>query len=536
MRSATRCIRSRARGEFQLPLYRGKPYPPVTFDQPGVVTLGCNIHDNMLAYIVVTAAPCFGRTDASGEWTVPNLPRGKYSAAGLASAAQRAAGSRTRRRRRRRARRRRDSPRARPASRTARPDVRTHGTTDSQHALSGCARAWSARRRRPADWELALDLRAVSSDGRESFLDNGQGKLRFDEDHQGIQLGRLRAAWNQPLGEVFSAHVEASTWDDDDKNPIDLTEAYLEYRPYPRAGLRTRLRLGAFYPPMSLESRAVGWETPYTITPSAISSWIGEEIRTVGLEGQVDWLGTRLGHSLRPATHRRRVRLERSGRHDARRPRLRAARPPDHVVRPRRRAADRSRIRRRKNCSTRSTTGRGTTSARRRATSIARCSTSCTTTIAPIPPSKCLRVRDFAWLTKFDAAALRIETGNGWTAILQALDGDTYIAPGGFWLDWEFDSQSALLAKRVGAHMLAVRYDAFERGVHAATPPHPAAKTATPGRWRIPSIAASTGASRSNGCASRATCRRAWSCSANRHSPRESKLEFSARYLLSGSF
>ena len=104
-----------------------------------------------------------------------------------------------------------------------------------------------------ADWELSLDMRAVSSDGRTSFLDNGQGKLRFDEDHQGIQLGRLRAALDQPLGEVFSAHVEASTWDNDDKNPIDLTEAYVEYRPYPRAGLLSRVRLGAFYPPMSLE-------------------------------------------------------------------------------------------------------------------------------------------------------------------------------------------------------------------------------------------------------------------------------------------
>ena len=39
---------------FQLPLYRGKPYPPVVFDQPGLVTLGCNIHDEMLAYVVVT--------------------------------------------------------------------------------------------------------------------------------------------------------------------------------------------------------------------------------------------------------------------------------------------------------------------------------------------------------------------------------------------------------------------------------------------------------------------------------------------------
>src|SRR5688572_1452713 len=56
---------------FQLPLYRGKPYPPVSFDQPGVITLGCNIHDNMLAYIVVTRANYFGRTDANGKWSVP---------------------------------------------------------------------------------------------------------------------------------------------------------------------------------------------------------------------------------------------------------------------------------------------------------------------------------------------------------------------------------------------------------------------------------------------------------------------------------
>jgi plastocyanin len=63
---------------FQLPLYRGKPYPPVVFDQPGVVTLGCNIHDNMLAYIVVTRAPHFGRTSENGRWISPSLPAGRY--------------------------------------------------------------------------------------------------------------------------------------------------------------------------------------------------------------------------------------------------------------------------------------------------------------------------------------------------------------------------------------------------------------------------------------------------------------------------
>jgi plastocyanin len=62
---------------FQLPLNRGKPYPPVRFDQPGVVTLGCNIHDWMLAYLLVTDAPYFGRTDTSGGWSA-ELPRGRY--------------------------------------------------------------------------------------------------------------------------------------------------------------------------------------------------------------------------------------------------------------------------------------------------------------------------------------------------------------------------------------------------------------------------------------------------------------------------
>jgi plastocyanin len=62
---------------FQLPLYRGKPYPPVHFDQAGLVTLGCNIHDTMLAYVVVTDAPFFGRTDTSGSWSV-EVPRGTY--------------------------------------------------------------------------------------------------------------------------------------------------------------------------------------------------------------------------------------------------------------------------------------------------------------------------------------------------------------------------------------------------------------------------------------------------------------------------
>lgn len=63
---------------FQLALYRGHAHPPLLFDKPGLVVLGCNIHDNMLAYILVTPAPYFGKTDASGRLELEGIPAGEY--------------------------------------------------------------------------------------------------------------------------------------------------------------------------------------------------------------------------------------------------------------------------------------------------------------------------------------------------------------------------------------------------------------------------------------------------------------------------
>jgi plastocyanin len=64
---------------FELPLYSGKPRNPETFDRAGVVTVGCNIHDNMRAYVFVVDAQYFGRTDASGIWRSADIQPGTYS-------------------------------------------------------------------------------------------------------------------------------------------------------------------------------------------------------------------------------------------------------------------------------------------------------------------------------------------------------------------------------------------------------------------------------------------------------------------------
>jgi len=63
---------------FQLPLYAGTPAKPLVFDKPGIVVLGCNIHDRMIAYIVVVDSPWFGKSDSGGALELKDLREGEY--------------------------------------------------------------------------------------------------------------------------------------------------------------------------------------------------------------------------------------------------------------------------------------------------------------------------------------------------------------------------------------------------------------------------------------------------------------------------
>lgn len=65
--------------KFELPLYAGTNAPPVVFDKPGVVVLGCNIHDWMVGYIYVSETPFFAKTEAAGTATIEDMPPGEYT-------------------------------------------------------------------------------------------------------------------------------------------------------------------------------------------------------------------------------------------------------------------------------------------------------------------------------------------------------------------------------------------------------------------------------------------------------------------------
>ena len=62
---------------FEIKLYSGVPPEPVLFDKPGIVALGCNIHDWMLGYIYVSDADYLGVSDNQGRWSL-DVPSGRY--------------------------------------------------------------------------------------------------------------------------------------------------------------------------------------------------------------------------------------------------------------------------------------------------------------------------------------------------------------------------------------------------------------------------------------------------------------------------
>ena len=330
--------------------------------------------------------------------------------------------------------------------------------------LTGASQAVGA-----TDFQFSLDARLVDSDGRKSFLEGGLGTLRFGSDQSGLQLGRLRLALDQPIGQILTVHLDASSWGDHEKNPIDLTEAFLELRPYPHSGFRARLKGGAFYAPISLENRLAGWESPYTLSYSALDSWIAEELRTIGLEGSLEWLGTRLGHDfdvaltgavfgwndpagVALANHGFALQDRQTGLFE------RIGQPGAVPVRGFEvfheidgrpgfyeglevRYLDRIVLR------------------------------ALHYDNQADPGALDAPEHRFAWRTRFNTAGVRFDGDQGWSAILQWLDGQTYLEPvENLYLEWVFDTRYALLSKHFGHHTLSVRYDDFAVVSHNASP------------------------------------------------------------------
>jgi plastocyanin len=66
--------------EFEFVLYDPGKSESLAFEKPGLIAIGCNIHDWMLSFVLVLDTPWFAKTPATGGATVANVPPGRYRA------------------------------------------------------------------------------------------------------------------------------------------------------------------------------------------------------------------------------------------------------------------------------------------------------------------------------------------------------------------------------------------------------------------------------------------------------------------------
>ena len=135
-----------------------------------------------------------------------------------------------------------------------------------------------------------LDCRLIARAGERSWADGGLGKTRFGDG--GVGAGCVQAGFTAraQLTPALMALAEVQ-YQTTDHNSFSLLEAYLRYRPVSTTPWRWSVKVGEFFPPISLENDAIGWTSPWTITPSAINGWVGEEIRAIGAEARLEWRG-----------------------------------------------------------------------------------------------------------------------------------------------------------------------------------------------------------------------------------------------------
>lgn len=140
-------------------------------------------------------------------------------------------------------------------------------------------------------WAL-FDERLSLADGKASWLNRGMGKTEFQGDSKGgykagLSLAEADLVYQPRFSDSLSANISWA-WQDHHQNRFDLMEAFLNYLPAQTGPIGFQLRAGFMWPEISLEHTTGGaWSVVNTITPSAINTWVGEEVKVVGVEPTV---------------------------------------------------------------------------------------------------------------------------------------------------------------------------------------------------------------------------------------------------------
>lgn len=328
------------------------------------------------------------------------------------------------------------------------------------------------------EWHGFVDLRAVSVDAAGNWTRAGLAKSRYEADASGLGLGQAVVQGEIDLPAALSAVATLSA-SDRHAGVVDVREAWIEWRPVPTSAWKLRAKAGFFFPPSSVEIDygGIAWTPVRTISSSAINSWIGEELRTNGVEVQLShtgryersphdygitfaifqgndpagtllaWRGWSIGDLI-------------AGRNDAARlpdlPVYRADGPipkQDRVVHPFREIDGRAGY---------------YLGANYRYGEVAELAW-----LRYDNRADPLEVKhgQYGWRTRFDHASVVLRLGHGWEARAQLMRGDTLMGTTAVALD--FRAWFALISRQLGPGTLALRYDRFSTGEHDILPKDP---------------------------------------------------------------
>jgi hypothetical protein len=134
----------------------------------------------------------------------------------------------------------------------------------------------------PSAFSAVLDARLVAADGERSWTDGGFGKARYG-DESGARFAEAGIAWRPRFTDTVSALVSVEAQGNADPT-LDVSEAFVAFKSTPGGAVRLSGRAGLYWPQMSLEHDGPFWTVADTITPSAINSWAGEELKVGGAE------------------------------------------------------------------------------------------------------------------------------------------------------------------------------------------------------------------------------------------------------------
>ena len=134
------------------------------------------------------------------------------------------------------------------------------------------------------------DLRAIFPSNEVGWLDGGLGKLRYGSEQSNPEF-RIAEVVGQGVAQITPGLMALAVirYSPEQRTFFDVVEAFVRWRPVSTTPARFSLEAGAFFPPISLENTEIGWTSPWTLTPSAINSWVGEELRTIGAEATIEW-------------------------------------------------------------------------------------------------------------------------------------------------------------------------------------------------------------------------------------------------------